>query len=124
MRDETPVPPPPPTRQLSDFTLTPEQVDPDFKGTPLEFTTKYGHVLLHTKDQIEQTKRQEALMTWIGAVADHAQTARAMLSALANVDRVTIVEWTSKPSKAEKLRTWCNSIQDACEAISKLRPSQ
>lgn len=117
MRDD------PPRKQLSEMFLTPEQVDPDFKGTPLEFTTKYGHVLLHTKDQIEQTKRQEALMAWIGAVADHAQTARAMLAALANVDPVTLAEWTSKPAKAEKLRVWCNNIESACEAISRQRPA-
>jgi hypothetical protein len=120
MRDD----PPAPRKQLSEMFLTPEQVDPDFKGTPLEFTTKYGHVLLHTKDQIEQTKRQEALMTWIGTVADHAQTARAMLAALAAVDPATLAEWMSKPSKAEKLRRWCDSIQLACEAVSRLRPSQ
>jgi hypothetical protein len=113
-----------PFKRLSDLTLTPEQVDPDFKGTPLQFATQYGHVLLRTKDQIEETKRQEALITWAGTAADFARTGRVMLAALAAVDPATLAEWTSKPSKAEKLRAWCNSIQDACEAISKLRPSQ
>jgi hypothetical protein len=28
--------------------LTPEQVDPDFKGTPLQFAQKYGHVQIMT----------------------------------------------------------------------------
>jgi hypothetical protein len=120
MRDETPMPPPKPTKQLF---LTPEQVDPNFKGTPLQFTTKYGHVLVHTKEQIEQTKRQEALMAWLGTLADLERTARAMLAALANVDPAAIAEWTGKPSKAEKLRAWCDSLQLACEAISRLRPS-
>ena len=124
MRDEIPMPAPKPQKQLSEMFLTPEQVDPDFKGTPLEFTTKYGHVLLHTKDQIAQTKRQEALSAWLGAVADLERTGRAMLVALAQVDPATIAEWAGKPAKAEKLRGWCDSIQVACEAISKLRPSR
>jgi len=123
MRDETPMPPPKPQKRLSEMFLTPEQVDPNFKGTPLEFTTKYGHVLLHTKDQIEQTKRQEALSAWLGTVADLERTGRAMLAALAKVDPTTVAEWAGKPAKAEKLRGWCDSIQVACEAISKLRPS-
>lgn len=117
MRDDDDKPPPPPRKELSTMMLTPEQVDPDFKGTPLQFATKYGHVLLHTKDQIKHNKRQEALMTWVGTVADHAQTARAMLAALANVDPATLAQWTSKPAKTEKLRAWCNCIQSACEAI-------
>ena len=31
--------------------LTPEQVDPEFKGTPIEFTDKYGHVQIKTAEQ-------------------------------------------------------------------------
>jgi hypothetical protein len=119
MRDDPP-PPPKPTKQLSEMFLTPEQVDPDFKGTPLQFTTKYGHVLLHTKEQIEQHKRQDALMAWLGMMADLERVARTMLSAFANVDPSALAEWISKPSKAEKLCAWCDSIQVACEAISKL----
>lgn len=120
MRDETPMPPPAPRKRLSDFGLTPEQVDPDFKGTALEFATKYGHVNLHTKGEIEQIKRQEALAAWLGAMADHERTGRAMLATLAAVDPATLQEWMSKPSKAEKLRTWHNSAQITCEAIGKL----
>lgn len=120
MREDNPPPPPAPRKRLSDFGLTPEQVDPDFKGTALEFATKYGHVNLHTKGEIEQTKRQEALAAWLGAMADHERTGRAMLAALAAVDSVTLREWMSKPSKAEKLRAWHNSVQIPCEAIGKL----
>jgi hypothetical protein len=121
MRDD---PPPPslsaPRKRLSDFGLTPEQVDPDFKGTALEFATKYGHVNLHTKAEIEDNKRKEALAAWLGAMADHERTGRAMLAALAAVEPATLQEWMSKPSKAEKLRTWHNSAQITCEAIGKL----
>jgi hypothetical protein len=31
--------------------LTPQQVDPEFTGTPNEFTTKYGHVQLETAEE-------------------------------------------------------------------------
>jgi ParB-like chromosome segregation protein Spo0J len=31
--------------------LTQEQVDPEFKGTPIEFTDKYGHVQIKTAEQ-------------------------------------------------------------------------
>src|SRR5262249_12494701 len=68
MRDDPPPPAPKPMRQLSEMFLTPEQVDPDFKGTSLEFTAKYGHVLLHTKAQREETKRQEGLQAWLGTM--------------------------------------------------------
>jgi hypothetical protein len=122
MREETPVPPPKPMRQLSEMFLTPQQVDPDFKGTPLEFAAKYGHVLLHTKGEREHTKRQDALMKWVGTVADLERIGRSMLIALADLDPAALAEWTSKPAKAEKLRAWCDSIQLACEAISRLRP--
>lgn len=117
MREDNPLPPRPAVNLKG---LTREQVDPDFKGTHLEFVTKYGHVNLHTKDQIEQTKRQEALAAWLGAVADHERTGRAMLAALADVDPAAICEWISKPAKAEKLQGWRNSVQVACDAIGKL----
>jgi hypothetical protein len=123
MRDETPMPAPKPRKELSEMFLSREQVDPDFKGTPLEFATKYGHVLLHTKDQIEQNKQQEALQAWVGTVVHYANAARYMLAALANVDPAALAEWTSKPSKADKLRGWCDSTQVACEAIRKLCPN-
>jgi hypothetical protein len=91
--------------------LTPEQVDPDFKGTPLEFTTKYGHVPLHTKGELEHHKCQEALATWLRAMTDYDLKSRAMLTALAAVDPATLREWLAKPGKTEKLRTWCQSIK-------------
>jgi hypothetical protein len=97
--------------------LTREQVDPDFKGTPLEFATKYGHVNLQTKQQIEHNKRQEALMAWVGLLSDHAQTARALLEASAVDPTTTLQDWMGKPGKAEKLKAWCKSIQSACESL-------
>ena len=92
--------------------LTPEQVDPDFKGTALSFATKYGHVPLHTKDQLEDNKRQQVLTAWIGAIAEHARTARTLLTTPAP-DAETLAEWKGKAGKGEKLKTWHNAIRDA-----------
>jgi hypothetical protein len=93
-----------------------------FKGTSVEFATKYGHVNLHTKDQIEHHKRQETLSAWLGAMADHQRTARALLVATAALDPVVIQEWRCKPGKAEKLQTWCKDIQLASEGLNKVAP--
>ena len=39
--------------------LTPEQVDPEFIGTPLEFTTKYGHVQIETAEERARNRFKE-----------------------------------------------------------------
>ena len=105
-----------PLKDLSAMFLKPEQVDPDFKGTALEFATKYGHVPLHTKDQLEENKRQQALATWIGAVTEHARTARVLLATPAP-DPATLQDWMSKPAKAEKFRIWLNTIEATYRSI-------
>jgi hypothetical protein len=97
--------------------LTPEQIDPDFKGTSIEFATKHGHVNLHTKDQIEHHKRQETLSAWLGAMADHQRTARALLMAAAALDPTALQEWRRKPGKAERLQVWCKDIQLASDGL-------
>lgn len=97
--------------------LTREQVDPDFKGTPLEFATEYGHVNLQTKEQLEHGRRQEALMACLGAVSEHERTGRAMVAALAAVDPATLREWTGRPAKGAKLKGWCESVRTACERL-------
>ncbi|MER8593414.1 MULTISPECIES: hypothetical protein [unclassified Mesorhizobium] len=55
--------------------LTPEEVDPDFEGTPLEFATKYGHVLTKTASQREQEAAQargEDFVAWLRKCASGA----------------------------------------------------
>lgn len=104
--------------------LTKEQVDPDFKGTHLEFVTQYGHVNLHTKEEIEHNKRQEALQARIGTISEHARTGQAMVAALATIDPASLREWMAKPAKAEKLRAWLNSVQLACENLRKIVPEK
>ena len=98
--------------------LTREQVDPDFKGTALQFATKYGHVNLHTKEEIEHNKRQEALSAWLGAVSEFERCGRVMQKALEAVDPATLDEWMAKPAKTEKFRAWCKSILLACEVLA------
>ena len=86
MRDDNSPPPKPERKGIVLKGLTREQVDPDFKGTPLEFTTIYGHVNLQTKQQINYHKQQELLMAWIGTVTEFERAGRAMLAALPSVD--------------------------------------
>jgi hypothetical protein len=45
-----------PTSRLTDMGLTREQVDPDFKGSELDFVRTYGRVNLQTKAEIEADK--------------------------------------------------------------------
>jgi len=55
------------TKHKSKF-LTPQEVDPDFKGASIEFATKYGHVLLSTASEIERReaeKRAGDLLAWM-----------------------------------------------------------
>jgi hypothetical protein len=97
--------------------LTREQVDPDFKGTPLEFTTKYGHVTLHTKQEIEHNKKQDTLAAWLGAMADCDRADRSMLATLAGVDPETMKEWLAKSGRTDKLKAWIKQVELACEAL-------
>jgi len=113
-------PAPPPKRWegpgLDSKSLTREQVDPDFKGDAVQFATKYGHVLLHTKAEIEENKRQEILRVWLAAVTDHQQSARALANAQAP-DPDTLRQWLTKPGKAERLQAWLVAIETAYHSI-------
>ena len=108
-----PGPPPMTMKQFTGLkTLTREQVDPDFKGTELQFRTKYGHVPLHTKEQIEENKRQEELATWLAAVSDLEQAARALVNAK-TPDQNTLRQYLAKPGKAERLNGRLTLIENA-----------
>ena len=104
-------------KALSDYFLTPQQIDPDFKGTALEFATAYGHVPLQTKQQIENNKHQEKLSTWLGTIADYDRSGQAMLTAFAAVDPATLKEWLAKPGKTDKLKAWAKSVLAAYETL-------
>ena len=112
MRDDLP---PRPAVNLKGPTR--EEIDPDFKGTHLEWVTKYGHVNLQTKKEIEHTRNHEALSAWLGAMSEFARAGQAAVAALSTVDPATLREWTTKPGKAAKLRTWCESVRAACEKL-------
>jgi hypothetical protein len=93
--------------------LTREEVDPDFKGTALEFATKHGHVNLHTKAESEHSKRQDALQKGIGIVMP--------LVGATRPDLETLAAWAAKPGKAAKardmlaaLRLWVNLFEAVC----------
>jgi len=95
--------------------LTPEQVDPEFVGTPLEFATKYGHVNSQTKQEIEHHKSQEELMAWLGAVSDFEKAARTFKAEAPDHD--TLRRWLAKPGKIEKLDAWLTTIESTWHAI-------
>jgi hypothetical protein len=118
-KNKPPAPPPPPReyKGLDSKTLTREQVDPDFKGDAVQFATKYGHVLLHTKSEIEENKRQEILRIWLAAVTSHQQTGRALAIAEAP-DPETLRQWLAKPGKAERLRAWLTTVETAYRNIA------
>lgn len=48
--------------------LSMQEVDPDFKGTRIEFIDKYGHVQLQTKVQMEIDRDRNAFSAWVGAI--------------------------------------------------------
>lgn len=50
--------------------LTRQQVDPDFKGSSMEWVDKYGHVQIMTKAELEADLRVAALMAWIETLND------------------------------------------------------
>jgi hypothetical protein len=101
--------------------LTKEEVDPDFKGTDVEFATKYGHVNLHTKEQIEQNKQQEALMAWLGLLADLDRISRQLIATFGNVDAETLHQWITKPNKTEKFKAWHQNIETAFNLVALLK---
>ena len=54
-----------PCNQPAKF-LTPEEFDPDFKGTKMEFASKNGFVLLETKAEREKAEALSQMSLWIG----------------------------------------------------------
>jgi hypothetical protein len=110
-------PAPRPISSLDSKTLTREQVDPDFEGDAVQFAAKYGHVLLHTKEQLEEHKRQEDLMTWLAAISDLERTVRTFIKAEAP-DQNTLRHWLTKPGKAEKLGARLTLIESAWQSIA------
>jgi len=46
--------------------LTPEEFDPDFKGSKMDFVSKNGFVLLETKQEREKAKALSQMSFWIG----------------------------------------------------------
>lgn len=96
--------------------LTPKEVDPDYDGDYIKHTAKYGPVQLHTKAEIEESKRQEALQNWLGAIASHVRTAEALL-ACALPDPEMLAKWLKAPSKAAKMRAWQEILMRAEASI-------
>ena len=87
--------------------LSPQEVDPEFTGTPREFTAKYGHVQIHTAEQFATMRFSD----WSGYFKALAKYARGMppLPEKA-VDR----NWLRNPKETD--------VAKLSEALEYLRP--
>lgn len=99
--------------------LTREQVDPDFEGNSVQFATKYGHVNLHTKAEIEHNKHQDVLQKWLGIVANAARAAEAV-SGLP--DPETMIDWLQKPGKRARFDGWIYTLETVVARLKACLP--
>jgi len=111
MQDQPPRPQPAAVRIKG---LTREEVDPDFKGNAIEFSAKYGPVNIHTKDELERSKRQDALQKWLGAATS--------LGALARPDPATLAEWAAKPGRAARVSDLQAALRQAADLLETVCP--
>jgi len=93
---------------------TREEVDPDFKGTDLQFATKYQHVNLHTKDEIERSKRQDVLQKWLGTGT--------AFGAATPPDQATLAEWAAKPGRAARVSDLQAALRQAADLLETVCP--
>jgi hypothetical protein len=111
---------------------SPQEVDPDFRGTSTDFLTKHGHVNTRTAAQKEKeaaAKRADAFMVWMQ---------RCMESAPAEIMDADILEWIrgsgADPSyRRDKLtRRWADfdnlharltTLMAQLESLQHCRPS-
>jgi hypothetical protein len=85
--------------------LTPQEVDPEFTGTPMEFVAKYGHVQVHTAQQ-RATMRFADLAQFMRSVAKYANG----MPVLQAID----LNWLRAPEP--------NDVAKLTEALQYLRP--
>jgi hypothetical protein len=85
--------------------LTREQIDPEFKGTPIEWVDKYGHVQTHTAEQYATMRFGD----WVGNARALSKRWRE-LPAPQNVDH----NWLRSPSQRD--------VTSLTESLEFLRP--
>lgn len=86
--------------------LTPKEVDPEFTGTPVEFTTKYGHVQVHTAKEMASMRFAD----WASYVKSLAKYARD----LPDLGRPVDHNWLRSPAPSD--------VAKLTEALDYLRP--
>ena len=97
---------PTPAREFARMpTFTPQEVDPEFTGTPTEFTDKYGHVQVMTAEQYATTRYSD----WALAMRSLAKYAKSM-PGLPEVDH----NWLRSPKARD--------VGWMIEALNVLRP--
>lgn len=96
--------------------LTPEQFDPDFKGTKMEFVSKNGFVLLETKAEREKAKTLTQTSFWIGELR---KLKNPLLKFLEHcpIDQTQINEWIERLG-AEKAKRRQAEITELMDLLS------
>lgn len=102
-KDEHPLPQP--VAKGPHKWLTPQEVDPEFTGTPMEFTAKYGHVQIMTAQEYATMRFSD----WASYINSLAKLAKKMPE-LRDVDH----NWLRAPKP--------NEVAKLTEALEYLRP--
>jgi hypothetical protein len=108
--------------------LSHEQVDPDFKGTPMEWLDKYGHVQIMTKAELEADRKQAALLSRISALNDLREPLAKYLKtepfALEEVEAWIGKSPERRQRKFNEMLSMANALRDSIEQVtSRLRSS-
>jgi len=102
--------------------LTPEEFDPDFKGTSMEFASKNGFVLLETKAEREKAKALSQTSFWIGELRK-LKTPLTKFLEHCPITQSQVNQWIEKfgSEKAEKrgaeIKELINLLQQAASSI-------
>jgi ParB-like nuclease domain len=99
--------------------LTREQVDPDFKGTGMDFVDKYGHVQLRTKKQMEEDNDKAAFSAWVGAFRD----LKKPLSEYLKVGKFSVEQYHHFIAKAPNKERRAGEMKELADLVARTKES-
>lgn len=102
--------------------LTREQVDPDFKGTSMEWMDTYGHVQIMTKEQLEADRKAAAFLAWVGSLRDLKVALQKHLETTAPQPKDLQV-WIGKSNLPERQAKRLAEVQEWVSLIVRARES-
>jgi hypothetical protein len=98
--------------------LSREQVDPDFKGSGMDWVDTYGHVQIMNKNELAAHKRHVALMDWVKALNDLRKPLEEYLKTKCDpADLETMYVSKSRERRTQKLREMVDMIIKARESV-------